>query len=325
MGERELITAIEKALRKRGDRIERWIGDDAAVVRARGCAVTSIDTVAEDVHFELSTHEPGDIGHKALATALSDLAAMGVAEAGEAYVGLALGRSLDADGALALVEAMEALAETHGATIAGGDVTAAPALVVTVAVTGWANDPAELAYRDGAAPGELVGVTGELGGSGAGRLALGAPELELRPAVADALARRHLRPEPRLAAGRALAQAGVSAMIDLSDGVATDAAHIAEQSQVGLRIALAELPLADGVAEVARATGRDPSEIAASAGDDYELLFTAGPESRDAIEAAARATGSEVTWIGGAFDGSGCELLREDGSAAALRGFEHGV
>jgi thiamine-monophosphate kinase len=170
------------------------------VVRSRPLAVTSIDSVAEGVHFSFETHSPADVGWKALATALSDIAAMGAAP-GEAYVALALPAGFE--GALELVEGMEELAERCGATIAGGDVIRAPALVVTVAVTGWADTEAELAGRDGARPGDLVGVTGTLGGSEAARLLLAAGSDPPPEAL-----RRHRRPEPRLAAGTTLTWLG---------------------------------------------------------------------------------------------------------------------
>src|SRR6185503_10545130 len=139
MGELDLIASFEELLGPSGERVVRGPGDDASVVRARGFAVMSIDAVTDGTHFRLDTHSPADIGHKALATALSDLAAMG-AEAGEAHVALALSRGFDASAARELVAAMEALAERHGVTIAGGDVIAADSLTVTVSVTGWADD-----------------------------------------------------------------------------------------------------------------------------------------------------------------------------------------
>ena len=121
MRERELIEAIQAVLAPPGERVVRWTGDDAAVVQARPFAVTSIDTAAEGVHFQLATHSFADIGHKALAAALSDLAAMG-ADPGEAYVSLALPRSFPVHGALSLVRGMAELAAHTGTTIAGGDV-----------------------------------------------------------------------------------------------------------------------------------------------------------------------------------------------------------
>jgi thiamine-monophosphate kinase len=322
VAEQDLIRAFERILRVRSERVVYATGDDAAVVRGTGVAVTSVDAIVEGVHFELSTHSPGDIGHKALAAALSDLAAMG-AHAGEAYVALGAPASFGEDAAVELVGAMEELAERSGVTIAGGDVTASPVLMLSVTVVGWAGGERDLVYRDGARPGYLVGVTGELGGATAGLLLLQGTEAELPDAEREALLRRHRRPEPRLEAGVALGGAVVGAMIDVSDGVATDAAHVAQRSGVQVELRLADLPLAPGWEAVARAAGRDPLELAATGGDDYELLLAVAPDRREVVESSLRGAGTTVTWIGSVAAGSGARLVGVDGAPADLAGYEH--
>jgi thiamine-monophosphate kinase len=294
------------------------------VVRARPLCVTSVDAMIEGVHFRLEDgwSTPGEVGHRALAAALSDLAAMG-ADPGEAYIVLGLPAGFGQQRALELVRAAAALARASGTVIAGGDVVAAPALTVSVTAVGWADEAAQLIGRDGARAGDLLGVTGRLGAAG-GALAV----MEGRaPAGAgtQALLERARRPCPRLAEGRALARAGVHAMIDVSDGIATDAGHLARASGARLRVDTGSLPLAEGLEELAAALGEPPWRIAAAGGEDYELCFCAPPASRAQVEGAVREAGDAgVSWIGEVLEGPpGVELLAEGGQQARLEGFEH--
>jgi thiamine-monophosphate kinase len=311
MSELALIERIAARARRRPG-TEIGIGDDAALLSLGGTAVVTQDLLVEGVHFRRETTGTRDLGHKALAVNLSDLAAM-AAEPVAALVGLCLPPGdVDGDEVDELYSGLEALAARHGVTVAGGDVTAGPALVLAVTAVGRVAEGVPPVLRGGGRPGDVLCVTGALGASAAGLLLVERPELAaaVPGAVAERLRAAHLRPEPRVAAGRSLARAGARAMLDVSDGLALDALRMAGASGVRAVLEPGSLPVAEGVAEVAAAAGQDARRLAAAGGEDYELL-AAIPASR--LEAARRAAPCPLTPVG-----------RLEEGAPELRGLEPG-
>jgi thiamine-monophosphate kinase len=284
----------------RGERIVRGIGDDASVVKSLKLCVTTVDMVVEGVHFRLDDEDLSfeDIGWRALAGALSDIAAMG-AQTGEAYIALGVPPYVSERQALEVMLGAEQLAEQTRTTIAGGDVTSAPALLASVTIVGWAERDQRLTGREGARPGDQVAVTGALGG-------------------------RPRRPMPRLREGRALAQAGARAMIDLSDGIATDARHLAAANDLGIRIELERLPTDEATARTAAELGVPEWQAAATAGEDYELCVCVPRKRMDRVSNAFKqVSGHDLTWIGRVVDGPQGLVLRYKGERQELHGFEH--
>jgi thiamine-monophosphate kinase len=322
MGEFELLALLRERLPAAGPQVRLGSGDDAAVTVPGGAVATSVDALVEGVHFRRGTATLRQIGRKAISTALSDLAAMGAAP-GEAYVWLGAPEGMDEQELLEVGEGLAAVAAETGTTVAGGDLTRAPVLSLAVTVTGHAPNPDDFVTRAGARPGDTLVVTGELGGAAAG-LALLEERLDLPSA--GALRRRQLDPTPRLAAGRALAAAGATAMIDISDGLAGDAGHVALASDALLIIDAEALPIAPGVDAVATSAGRDPLELATSGGEDYELLAALPPEALAAAQEALAALGTPLTTVGkveAAADGRPrAELRRRGGEAVPNRGFD---
>lgn len=322
MGEFDLLRRIRERLPPAGPQVLLGSGDDAAISVPGGATVTSVDALVDGVHFRREWSSPAQIGAKALAVALSDLAAMG-AGPGEAYVVLGVPTDLDEDGCLELLDGMTRVAEETGTTLAGGDVTRAPALTLAATVVGHADRPEDLVTRSGARPGDALVVTGELGGAAAGLLLLeGSSEarsqfvghIPTNSERARSLIDRQLNPRPRLAAGGVLAAAGATAMIDLSDGLGGDAGHIAEASGVGLRVDAAALPIAAGV---------DDLTLAVSGGEDYELLAALPPERlADAATELEKLRGIALTRIGEVVTGEGVEIRLPDGALLKAAGFD---
>jgi len=322
MGEFELLTRVRERLPAGGSRLRVGSGDDAAVTVPDGATATSVDAIVDGVHFRRERSSPRQIGHKALATALSDLAAMG-AGPGEAYVVLGLPADLGEDECIELLDGMVDLAAATGTSLAGGDLTRAAELFLALTVVGHAAAPDDFVTRAGARPGDALVLTGELGGAAAGLALLDAPDLAEQLEDPGALCRRQLEPTPRLRAGRVLAAAGATAMIDLSDGLGADARHLAEQSGVRLRIDAEAVSLAAGAREVASLAERDPWRLAFGGGEDYELLATLPAEQVEEAKRAVReAEGIELTAIGEAVPGEGVEIRLPGGEVLEPEGFD---
>lgn len=312
-GEFDLIDRIRARARGRPDVI-LGIGDDAALLRAPAekALAVAMDTLNAGVHFPAET-AACDIGWKALAVNLSDLAAMG-AQPAWCTLSLSLPQAetawLDA-----FLDGFFELADRHGVALVGGDTTRGP-LSVCATVHGFV-DAGKALRRDGAKPKDDLWVSGTLGDA-AGALA----QRRAGRAIDPALRSRMDRPLPRLSLGSSLVDVA-SAAIDVSDGLLADAAHLCARSGVGAEIDIAALPASAALraafdADALRA-------LQATGGDDYELCFSAPAQARAAVEAASNRDGTAVTRIGRIVEGHGVRALLADGSEwrPASAGYEH--
>jgi len=250
------------------------IGDDCAVLRplpGRSSAATEIlvttDFTLEGIHFRRDWHPAESVGHRCLARGLSDIAAMG-GEPVAVFLSLALPRDLPQSWVGRFARSLISLAEKHGATLAGGDTAESPNGILADIIVVGAAPKGKAILRSGARPGDRIFVSGELGGSAAAIVQMRLrPKKKLKPSDYQ----RHFYPEPRLELGRLLREKNLaSAMIDLSDGLSTDLAHICDESGVGAEIAADVIPRAR-VGKPAREVDLD---LALHGGEDYELLFT---------------------------------------------------
>lgn len=302
------------------------IGDDCAVLEPDPgeSLLATTDLLIEDVHFRRRYAEPADIGWKSIAVNLSDIASMG-GRPRWALVALACPAETDPEAVEAFYEGVHALAAEHGVTIVGGDTSSSPAgWIVNITLLGQGRRPR---LRSTAAVGDVVAVTGTLGRSAAGLAVLehGAPAGVPAALLADATG-AHLRPVPRVREGRWLGETdGVTAMMDLSDGLATDLGHIAAASGVGARVDLSRIPVSDATHRIATASGGDALAWATGGGEDYELLLTCAPGAAGALrDGLAEATGTTLTVIGDIVAGAGVRFIGSDGNEATVGpGWQH--
>ena len=310
LGERALIERIAQRLPPAPEG-EVWSGDDAAVLNSPGPRLLcSTDAMVEAVDFDVSYSTAYDIGWKALAINVSDVAAMGGRPV-HAVVSVGLKPQTDVVFVDDLVAGMAAAAARWGVALVGGDISRARELSVTVAIIGVAPDGRAVS-RTGAGVGDAICVTGALGGAAAGLLAL-QRRMEAAPddvALGRALTRlvsRQRRPQARVEAGQLLGALGATAMIDVSDGLARDLGNLLHASLVGCDVDADAVPIDDDVRVLARALSDesvDPLTLALAGGEDFELLFTIDPRVVQEIRSTLRDDELDVTRIGSVTAGS---------------------
>jgi thiamine-monophosphate kinase len=328
-GERELIASI-RARVSTPPWLAVGIGDDAAVAKPeRGALeILTTDALVESVHFDRRLSSPADIGWKALAVNLSDIAAMGGTPR-LALLSLGLPETMPAADVHALLDGLLALAAEARVALAGGNITRSPGpLFVDVTVTGFAR-PRHVLTRGGGKPGDELYVSGSVGAAAAGLAAWRAGALDDGRAAAipglDACVARHRRPEPRVRLGALLGRnRAASACMDLSDGLADAVTQVAAASGTGAQIDAAALPIAPAARAWFETAGADPVVSAAAGGDDYELLFAVPRRARGRLATVARQSrGVPITRIGVLTREPGVVLLRDGVPEPLPAGFVH--
>jgi thiamine-monophosphate kinase len=327
IGEFGFIRRIRNRGLVRPEGVVRGIGDDAAAFRATPgrLSLVTTDLLLERVHFLRDALSAPELGWKAMAVNLSDIAAMG-GIAREAFVGVAVPQGCELDYLDGLFAGMREAAARHAVNILGGDTTASHAdLAISIAVYGEVPEH-EMLTRDAARPGDVICATGGLGDSRAGlhlitgNIPIDTPELERLRAA-------HVRPEPHLREGRLLAASGgARAAIDVSDGLSSDLAHIVEESRVGARLFADRVPVSDALRHYCDRFGRSALAVALSGGEDYVLLATVAPDRATIIaERFAQAFGRPLHRIGEITDTGVMEIVDADGAVRPLAptGWDH--
>jgi thiamine-monophosphate kinase len=274
----DLIEALSREFGPAPPQVILGIGDDCAALALNGTdyLLWTVDTLVEGVHFDLAYTSLSQLGWKSLTVNLSDIAAMG-GDPRQALLSLGWPPALDRRLALEFAAGLAQAAREYGVAVIGGDTVSSPGgLIVTVTLTGQVPG-AQMLRRSGAKPDDLIFVTGPLGEAAAG-LEILRQGLSLAPDLKEPLIEAQLRPRPHLKASRLLARQGLaSALIDTSDGVATDLYHICRAGNVGARINRTKVPVSPRVQTAAPHLGRDPLDLALTGGEDYLLLFTCPP------------------------------------------------
>ena len=325
IGEFGLIRRLVERLPVGGTEIYLGIGDDAAAVDLGGgrLMLATCDIQIEDIHFTIAGFSPEQIGEKAAAVNLSDIAAMGGRPL-YALVSIAVPQRMDASYIDRVYGGLgECLARWGAAVIGGNTAKSNDGLIIDMTLLGE-TEHSRLLTRRGAAPGDVVCVTGDLGASRAGLALLSDERLSVEASARAEALRRHRTPTPRLSEASVLADLGVSACMDVSDGLAGDTVRLAEQSGVCVTLCLNDVPAAPCATAVADALGLSPRTFALEGGEDFELLFTVTRERIDEISREIRSkTGTQITIIGEVTEGEGGWLTSPGGKVSLEQGFDH--
>lgn len=330
LSERALINLIRQRQGETAAGLVRGIGDDCAVFEATGSGrwLISVDTLVDGVHFDRRWHPPELLGRKCAAVNLSDIAAMGGVPR-FLLLSLCLPVTLEEQWLQDWLSGVRSLLAEYGCTLIGGDTVRGRELVISVTVLGEAEGGRVL-YRNGARAGDQIYVSGPLGSAAAG---LSLFQWQTANPTADAaplagwhpLLQAHLNPIPRVALGQFLNQSGmVTAMQDISDGLATDLAHICAESGVGGLVLADHLPALAELSPAADFLGSNLLDWQLKGGEDYELLFTVRAGEEQNLEALALASGFEVYRVGVIREQPGV-FVEKNGlrSEITFQGYEH--
>ncbi len=328
LGEFPLIERVEQIIAAERPDVIVGIGDDVAVLAGADdeFLLATVDSQVEYVHFLRHGITAHQLGRRALAINLSDIAAMG-GKPEYALVSLALPTDTEVAWVEDLYRGLREEADRYGVVVVGGNMAGSTGgAFIDVCVLGRVRRE-HLLLRSGARPGDQVLVTGQLGEAGAGLKLLLDPNLSVEPSDRNVLLGRLLTPRPRVTESAVIARSSLAtAMIDLSDGLSSDVGHICDRSQVGVRIWTEHLPISPAVQHVAELTSTPPWQLALASGEDYELCFTAPPDAVEELIAAIAETGTSVTVIGEMLlADQGRRLVLPDGQEVPLEpsGWQH--
>jgi thiamine-monophosphate kinase len=318
LGERRVISRIRRAFDRPRRDVAVGIGDDAAVVRTPGTLLLTTDLLVEDEDFRRDWHPARLLGRKALNINLSDIAAMG-GKPLHALVGMAMPGSVDETWLRGFMAGFRSAAREAGVALVGGDLSQADKVLISVTVTGAARWPVT---RRGARPGDWIFVSGTLGDAAGGLRLLEKGGIHGVVKAVEPLIKAFLDPAPRLELGALLARRKLAAaMIDVSDGLSVDLAHICEESGVGAEVEAERVPISEALTKL----GKEPLDLALNGGEDFELLFTVRPKNLAAV--GRLSSRFRLTRIGRVVKGRRITLVGPGKKRTSLRagGFEHFV